>query len=444
MAGRTRLSLYLVLSFRREHGERDLLEHGQIADNATAAYALRLVGRYGRKSEGNTIMRILVVPMFALSRMGGPWSRAQKISAAFMEAGHDVTMGVAHDGNCTGPVAPHVVELPAPSPLGLPMPLSSRAFPIAERLGIAGRRPVRSFEEVLWLTGALSHRYEAQSVELLRRHIRSERVDVVYSEFSLPAIIAAQAEGVPCVGTASYPTQAAYACDPSKAKGVRRLLSELALPDVATSLDLFGRMERRFVPSCAELEPLESDNVVFCGFLDGKAATREARSAASRDAIVVYMGMGSVPRAAVMRVASALAESTGRHVYVAGFAGSPFDEGGLHVAERFDFSELLPRACAFVNHGGQNSVMDALAYGVPQVICPGRVFERRFNAQSVELAGAGVCLGRFDEPTVLRTIERITREGSFEAKADELRDSLASLGGTATIVAKVECLPACK
>ena len=88
--------------------------------------------------------------------------------------------------------------------------------------------------------------------------------------------------------------------------------------------------------------------------------------------------------------------------------------------------------------------MDALAHGVPQVICPGRVFERRFNAQSVELAGAGVCLGRFDEPTVLRTIERITREGSFEAKAAELRDSLASLGGTATIVAEVERLVAYK
>ena len=144
-------------------------------------------------------MRILVVPMFALSCMGGPWSRAQKVSAAFMDAGHDVTMGVAPDGNCAGPVAPHVVELPAPSPLGLPMPLSSRAFPIAERLGIAGRRPVRSFEEVLWLTGALAYRYEKDSVQAIRDLLRTEQPDVVYSEFSLPAIIAAEAEGIPRV-----------------------------------------------------------------------------------------------------------------------------------------------------------------------------------------------------------------------------------------------------
>lgn len=379
-------------------------------------------------------MRILIVPMFALSRMGGPWSRAQRIAAAFMASGHEVTIGMAADGNCSNPAAPNVLELPVPSPLGLPMAISSRTFPLANKLGIAGRKPVRSFEEVLWLTGALAYGYEAESVEAIRRFIRSERPDVVYSEFSLPAIIAAQAEGVPCVGTASYPTQSSYASDPAKAKGVRRFLAELGLPPVTSSLELFERLERRFIPSCAKLEPIEGDRVVFCGFLsDGPRC-----AASARDCVVVYMGTGSVPKSTLKSAAKTLADDTDLSIYVAGMDGPPCDEGNLHFAKTFDFSELLPRARVFVNHGGQNSVMDALAYGVPQVIYPGNVFERRFNAQSIASAGAAIQLDSFTETALLAAVTSATENDSIAMEAAGVRDSLSALGGVSTIVSEME------
>ena len=87
-------------------------------------------------------MNVLVVPMFALSRMGGPWSRVQAIAAAFGRAGHRVVLGVSDDGNCTNPCVPDTCRLPVPSPLGLPLAVSSRTFPLAEKLGISGRKPV--------------------------------------------------------------------------------------------------------------------------------------------------------------------------------------------------------------------------------------------------------------------------------------------------------------
>ncbi len=386
-------------------------------------------------------MKILIVPMFALSRMGGPWSRAQRIASAFMGSGHEVTIGMAADGNCSNPVAPSVLELPVPSPLGLPMAISSRTFPLANKLGIAGRKPVRSFEEVLWLTGALAYGYEAKSIGAIRRFIRSERPDVVYSEFSFPAIIAAQAEGIPCVGTVSYPTQPSYASDPTKAKGVQRLLSELGLPPVTSSLELFGRLERRFVPSCAELEPVEGNDVVFCGFLSSTPEHAEVAldcAEATRNCIVMYMGMGSVLKSTLERAAKALAEGTALDVYVAGVDGPPYDEDNLHIAKSFDFSELLPRALAFVNHGGQNSVMDALAHGTPQVIYPGNVFERRFNAQSIASAGAAIQLDSFTEATLLAAVTSVTESDSIAMQAAKLRDSLSALGGLSTIVSEVE------
>ena len=113
-------------------------------------------------------MNVLVVPMFALSRMGGPWSRAQAIAAAFQRAGHHVVLGMADDGNCLNPHVTDTCQLPVPSPLGLPMAVASRTFPLAEKLGISGRKPVHSFEEVLWLTCALAYDYERAFAEIYR------------------------------------------------------------------------------------------------------------------------------------------------------------------------------------------------------------------------------------------------------------------------------------
>ena len=119
-------------------------------------------------------MNVLVVPMFALSRMGGPWSRAQAIASAFEQAGHRVMLGVADDGNCLEPCVADLLKLPTPSPLGLPMAVASKTFPLAEKLGISGRKPVRSFEEVLWLTGALAYQYEKESVRAQEQAEKSE------------------------------------------------------------------------------------------------------------------------------------------------------------------------------------------------------------------------------------------------------------------------------
>lgn len=377
-------------------------------------------------------MNVLVVPMFALSRMGGPWSRAQSIAAALERAGHHVVLGMADDGNCVNPCVADTCRLPVPSPLGLPMAIASRTFPMAEKLGISGRKPVRSFEEVLWLTGALAYRYERESISALCDIIEAKRIDAVYSEYSLPAIIAAKALGVPVFGSFSYTTQTSYASDPSKADGVRQLVRELGLPAAESSLQLFDWLDRRFVPSCRELEPFEGESVEFVGFL------REAPKLgdAERDCIVAYLGAGSVPQRAIERVVTSALAGIPSRVYVAG-CDSERVEGAMHFAPRFDFSQLLRRARCFIHHGGQNSTMDAFAYGAPQVIVPGRVFERLYNAESVEKAGAGVRLGAFTPEALRDACQRVVQDPSFAEATHSIRQSLASSGGAAHIEARI-------
>ena len=373
--------------------------------------------------------------MLARSRMGGPWSRAQRVARAFQDGGHEVTLAWGDDGNCVDPIAP-TLQIPVPSPLGLPEAIARHTFPLASRLGLMGRKPVRSFEEVLWLTGALDERYTRAAVDTLRAQMRAARPDVVYSEFSLAAVIAARAEGIPCVGSGSQPTTAAYASNPRKSAGIRRLLREMGMPAPASSLTVLEGMRRRFIPSCPTLEPRPGERAVYCGFLDEPPAL----TAKNRDCALVYLGAGSVPAGVAVRAGRELAEALGCDVSVAGGPEAVHTARGhtVRCAPRFDFSELLPRARVFVHHGGQNSMMDALSYGVPQVIVPGRVFERQFNAEAVENARCGLTV-RVSQPALIaRAARRLVDEPALTSGIRGLRAELSSLGGAARIVREVE------
>ena len=376
--------------------------------------------------------------MVARSRMGGPWSRAQRVARAFQDGGHEVTLAWGDDGNCADPIAP-TLEIPVPSPLGLPEAIARHTFPLASRLGLMGRKPVHSFEEVLWLTGALDERYSRAAVDILRAYMRTARPDAVYSEFSLAAVIAARAEGIPCVGSGSQPTTASYASSPRKSEGIRRLLHDMGMPAPASSLTVLEGMRRRFIPSCPTLEPRPGERAVYCGFLDEPPAL----PAKNRDCALVYLGAGSVPAGVAVRAGRELAEALGCDVSVAGVPEAIHASGDYMVscAPRFDFAELLPRAQVFVHHGGQNSMMDALSYEVPQVIVPGRVFERQFNAEAVENARCGLTVRAPKPALIARAARRIVvDEPALASGIQGLRDELSSLGGTKRIVREVETL----
>ena len=375
--------------------------------------------------------------MVARSRMGGPWSRAQRVARAFQDAGHEAVLAWGDDGNCVNPIAP-TLEIPVPSPLGLPEAIARHTFPLASRLGLMGRKPVRSFEEVLWLTGALDEHYTRAAVDALRAHMRAIRPDVVYSEFNLAAVIAARAEGIPCVGSASQPTTAAYASNPRKSTGIRRLLRDMGMPAPASSLTVLEGMRHRFIPSCPTLEPQAGERAVYCGFLDEPPALTPR----PRDCVLVYFGAGSVPAGVAVRAGQEVTRALGCDVYVAGAPEAIHASGDYTVtcAPRFNFSELLPRARVFVHHGGQNSMMDAFSYEVPQVIVPGRVFERQFNAEAVENAHCGLTVREPKPALIARAARRLVDGPALTSGIRGLREELSSLGGTKRIVRGVEKL----
>lgn len=378
-------------------------------------------------------MRVLVAPLMAMATSAGPATRARALASAMASRGWKTTLCIPEGFRGTVPADVSPQPILTPSPLGMPRTIGRKMFPLAQKLGLNRQVPITCFDDVLKLTGNTDRRYLTRAVEQLRKIIQNGRFDAVYSEFNIASIIAAKAEGVPIFGSTSFPTQPSFASDPSSVAGLNRVLRSLSMDPVRSPEDILLMPNVRFVPSCPELEPFPAESlVIFTGpFIDLPASARDK----SRDAVVAYFGNGAVtPRRGFAVLAEAL-RGSGLDPYAAGLPES--HAAHLHTAPRFGFSELLPRTAIFVNHGGQNSMMDGIVYGSPQLICPGKVFERRFNAKAAERCGIGLSLEQscFDAPTVRRTLEQLLGDGAgYRASAESLRNRLTELGGTNRVI----------
>ena len=387
-------------------------------------------------------MKILVVPMAAMAETAGPSSRCRQLVEGFRLAGIDVATCRAEDVNYKSIDGVQNYFLDIPMPMGLPKPIATRTFPIAQKLGITSKKTVNSFDQVLRFTGNLDYKYLKKSVESVRNAIQEYNPDIVYSEFNISAIVAAKKEGIPLYTTVSYPTQHEYAHDSRLTGGLNHLLDKMRLPRVYSALQLFDWAEKRFCPSIRELEPIEElkgeeDSICYCGtFKAADDISSRKIDVSSRDKILVYMGNGTVSATKTLSVIQAAFAGSKYEVYLATSYLPEETIDNIHIAPRWDFSKLLDEAAIYINHGGQNSIVDGLLHGVPQIMVPGKVFERKYNAESVADADAGIVIDfrYFDAVHVKNAFEEITSSDTMSDSSRNLGDLLRNAGGITNII----------
>lgn len=381
-------------------------------------------------------MRILVVPMAAMAETSGPSARCRILVESFTKAGLEAATCCAEDVNYRPIEGIRNFFLEVPMPMGLPAPIAKRMFPIAQKTGITSRKTVESFDQVLFMTGNLDYSYIKKSVASVRKAIREYHPDIVYSEFNISSMIAARKEGVPLYCTVSYPTQHEYANRPGLSKGINRYLREEGLSQVDSALQLFDYADKAICPSIPELEPIQKDNVFFCGILKRK---RDYNNVGSRNKIVVYMGNGTISAKKMRKVVTEAFSKSRYEVYIASSYLDREDMGNIHIAPRWNFEEFLEEAVLFINHGGQNSMADGLIHGVPQIVVPGKIFERKYNASCIEKnnAGALVSSDEFTSDIIRGTAERLIGSKDTRENARELGEKLLSAGGAETIIREI-------
>lgn len=383
-------------------------------------------------------MRVLITCMAVMGSQKGPFSRASAICDGLMKQGHQVAFCMGEDPNYQEIEHVENFYTPVPSPMGLPKFMGKRIFKVAEFLGIRQRRPVHSFEEVLHITGAIDRKYFAEDVSCIRKAIQSFKPDVIYSEFNLSAIVAAKMENIKVATGYSYPVQKIYAANPEYSKGVTSYLKENKLPEIESVLDIFNWADLKIVPSAFQVEPIRDDNVVFTGPLFSLPNNVEN---GKRNKIISYINASLGAKKVINELTEAFLNAE-YEVYISTEEATPFINNNIIVDKRFDFSKLMPEAIAYLNHGGQNSIMTGLIYGVPQIMCPGNVFERIYNADSIVNLDAGIKLSQeeFNSERIKEIINEFQSNPQRSNNSKNAGQELMTLGGIQKAIAVLEGL----
>jgi MGT family glycosyltransferase len=117
--------------------------------------------------------------------------------------------------------------------------------------------------------------------------------------------------------------------------------------------------------------------------------------------------------------------------------GSRLDRGALGpvpsnflVAPHVPQLAVLRRSAVFLTHGGMNSVVEALYYGVPMVLCP-QTHEQILTAKRIAALGLGVMLiaAIVSDATLGDAVEQIMGDPAFHARARQVQAELQAGDG---------------
>jgi MGT family glycosyltransferase len=105
--------------------------------------------------------------------------------------------------------------------------------------------------------------------------------------------------------------------------------------------------------------------------------------------------------------------------------------------------DLLPHLDAVVSHAGHNTVVEALAHGLPQVVAPIRD-DQPVVAQQIEAAGAAIRVRftRLRAPELRTAVATVLDDPSYRRAAERIQESFARAGGAATAADHLEGLVA--
>jgi NDP-glycosyltransferase len=92
--------------------------------------------------------------------------------------------------------------------------------------------------------------------------------------------------------------------------------------------------------------------------------------------------------------------------------------------------EVLSRANLFISHGGMNSIMESLWFGVPLVVVP-QMMEQEMNARRVQELGLGLMLEKETLTTekLRAAVEQISHDSGFHTRVQQMQQEMRQSGG---------------
>jgi UDP:flavonoid glycosyltransferase YjiC (YdhE family) len=352
----------------------------------------------------------LLIPLF--SPATGTWgglTRVVAIATTAQEAGHEVAFCAAgYLAKVLDQRQFKVYPIPEGGTFSLPRPFSRRR---ARR--IQNTRPpvlpghsIGNIWRVFTTSGMARTRYLRQIVQAQIEAVRTFQPDALFTDLDPGAFLTAK--------ICSLPVAATYASVITRGERSLpwRLLNRAAgtvqkayghSPHTVSEL-FFGPQVLKIIPSIPELDDTNPDrsDVVYVGQLIG--AIQQVPDGAvfqpepDHRYVFAYLGSGSLSLDTLRKVLPQAFPTESKTTCLVGSQSisRPETIGNVQFQPYINAQGVLPHCDWTLCHGGQNTVIQSLMNSVPLMIFPGSIFERRYNANKVQAAGAG-WIGELDE-----------------------------------------------
>jgi UDP:flavonoid glycosyltransferase YjiC (YdhE family) len=381
----------------------------------------------------------LLIPLF--SPATGTWgglTRVIAIAEAAQQSGHQVAF-------CASGYLSHslkqrgfaVYPVPPATMFGLPTPLSR----IVEKRSQQARLPVKPGKDfgniwfVLFLSGMARNGYLRRLVEAEHRAAQEFKADFIFTDLDPGAYLLAQICGLPIATAYQSPMREGVGSLPWKLmnRTIFSLLKKYHFSSQTADELFFGPQVLKIIPSIPELESTDPSRVDVCyvGQLLGNIKVGDGfKPNAGKRYIFVYLGTGAVPLTTAKKLLPQVFPANGKYIcLVAAQSVNAVEQiGGVEFLPYVPAANVLPHCDWTICHGGQNTITQSLINGVPLMIFPGPIFERRFNARKVQATGAGL-MGELNEFTAEWIEAALEKQNSCAGDAIQLGRKIRSYGG---------------
>lgn len=394
-------------------------------------------------------LRILI-PVF--SPATGTWgglTRVLAVAEAARAAGHAIAFCAS------GPLALMltrrgytVYPTPKSSFFGLPRFISDPIEARSQRASIpvAPGKSVGSIWMVLMLSGMTRRAYLEQALQAEWMAAVDFEANMLFTDLDPAAFLLSLCTRLPIAACFQSVMNQGAGTLPWKwmNSAVAGVLRGQGQPPVTVDSLSFDPRVLKIVPSIPELDGGEigRDDLQFVGQLLGEMKAAEDAAFVPEPGkryVFVYTGTGSVSIETIRRVLPQVFPADGPLLAVV--AGQSIYQthriGGVEFRPFVSANEILPYCDWTICHGGQNTIIQSLQHGVPLMVIPGAVFERRFNAEMVARAGAGR-MGELPDFTPEWILSVMAEHDPMAVRAAELGRKIESLGGAAEAVRLIE------
>jgi UDP:flavonoid glycosyltransferase YjiC (YdhE family) len=390
----------------------------------------------------------LLIPVF--SPATGTWgglTRSLAIAEAAQKAGHEVAFCAS--GSLEKTLLGrgyYVYSMPRPTMFGLPEWMSNIMARRSQRMAIPVK-PGRSVGSI-WLVMALSGMAKPQYLHCLFeaewRASLDFDADILFTDLDPGAFLLSALTGLPIA--ANYASVVLTGMGGFFWKVIRHGLNNILKRHGHEAVDpqelLFRNDVLKIIPSIPELDDTDPalKDVCFTGYLLSDILPEQTFvPEPGKRYVFVYSGTGSITLTRLEEILPQVFPEGGEYICLVGAqtVKKPYRIGAVEFRPYVPAPQLLPYCDWTICHGGQNTIIQSLRAGVPLILFPGPIFERRFNAAKVERAGAGK-MGELDQFSAQWLKEVMKDQQTYAAKARGLKTKILALGGADAAVKRME------